>query len=130
MASDDPSRSEDVASGFVCPECGGALWERGGDRPPAALATASELRFECRIGHAYQAAQLWVDHCLTRNRALQYAARSLAENAALARRLADWTREQGNVEAARQLEHEATHEDQLSEQVLRMLGDLPRPRDG
>jgi two-component system chemotaxis response regulator CheB len=88
---------------------------------------ADALGFECRIGHAYEAAQLWFEHCAARNQALQYAARSLAENAALARRLAGWTREHGNLEAANELENEARAEDGLYEQVRAMLKDLPQP---
>jgi two-component system chemotaxis response regulator CheB len=85
------------------------------------------LSFACRIGHRFEAAQLWVEHCTARNRALQSAARSLAENAALARRLAGWTRQQGNLEAARQLEEEALEEDRLYEQVRHMIEGLPEP---
>jgi two-component system chemotaxis response regulator CheB len=119
------------ASGFVCPACGGALWERqDGAGQPAANAGSGVLRFECRIGHAYEAAQLWMEHCVARNRALRHAARSLAENAALARRLADWSSQHGNVEAAVQLEREAVAEDRLSEQVRDMVDGLPQPGDG
>src|SRR5690348_8208933 len=99
-----PDRSDGAASGFVCPTCDGALWERPfGVDHSARTKPADSLSFECHIGHAFEAAQLWVEQCATRNRALLYAARSLAENAALARRLARWTREHGDVEAATEL---------------------------
>lgn len=118
------------ASGFVCPECGGALWERADGQsqsftPPG----AADLGFQCRIGHRFEAAQLWIEHSAARNRALKYAARALAENAALARRLAVWTREQGNAEAAVQLEREAAEEDRLYEQVRHMVDGLPESVD-
>ena len=71
-----------------------------------------------------------MEHCAARNRALQHAARALAENAALARRLAGWTREQGNLEAAAGLEREAAEEDRLYEQVRHMLEGLPEPGSG
>jgi hypothetical protein len=122
---------DSTASGFVCPECGGALWERPGDDGQSSTPQDTDsLSFECRIGHQFKAAQLWVDHCAARNRALQSAARALAENAALARRLAAWTREQGNVEAAEQLEQEAVAEDRLYEQVRGMVAGLPEPGRG
>jgi two-component system chemotaxis response regulator CheB len=105
-----------TASGFVCPACGGALWEhRAGDDP----------RFECRIGDAFSAAELWIEHCAARNKALRHAARALAENAALARKLAEWTRARGNEAAARQLEEEAADNHRLGEEVGRMLEGRP-----
>ncbi len=99
-------------SGFVCPRCGGALWEQG---------DGASLRFECRIGDAFSAAELWIEHCAARNRALQSAARALAENAALAHKLAAWTREHGNPAAAVRLAEEAETEDRFLEQVQEML---------
>jgi len=120
-----------AASGFVCPVCGGALWERPGvDGHASGTAEDGALHFECRIGHRLEAAQLWIEHSAARNRALQCAARALAENAALARRLATWTREQGNLEAAAALEREAAQEDQLFEQVRGMVEGLPEPGRG
>jgi hypothetical protein len=104
------------------------LWERrSGDGQSSTPQQADALGFECRIGHRFAAAQLWIDHCAARNRAVQSAARALAENAALARRLARWTREQGNLAAAAELEREADEEDRLYEQVRHMVEDLPEP---
>jgi hypothetical protein len=68
--------------------------------------------------------------CVARNRALQHAARSLAENAALARRLADWSGRQGTAAAAVQLEPEASTDDQPAEQVRDMVAGLPPPTGG
>jgi two-component system chemotaxis response regulator CheB len=124
-------QSAGSASGFTCPDCGGALWQsqsqgRDGDRPSAASADG-RLSFTCRIGHHYQAAQLWIEHCAARNRALHTAARALAENAALARQLAGWTREHGNPAAAEALEREAKDEDRLFEQVRGMVDGLAAP---
>jgi two-component system, chemotaxis family, protein-glutamate methylesterase/glutaminase len=120
-----------AAAGYVCPQCGGVVQERpGGGGQPSASDRVDALRFECRIGHRYEAAQLWMEHCAARNRALQQAARALAENAALARRLAGWTREQGNLEAAVELEREAAAEDRLYEQVRHMVEGLPEPGRG
>jgi hypothetical protein len=106
------------ASGFVCPRCGGALW----DRPEGASA-----RFECRIGDAFSALELWVEHCAARNRALLAAARALAENAALARKLAGWADTQGNAEAAARLAGEAEYEDRAYAQVRELLDGLDVP---
>lgn len=108
----------------MCPACGGALWEQRATVGPDAGPTP---RLACRIGHAFEAAQLWVEHCAARNRALSAAARALAENAALARRLAAWTRAESNVGAATELERAAAEEDRLSEQVRRLAAGLPVP---
>jgi two-component system, chemotaxis family, protein-glutamate methylesterase/glutaminase len=104
------------ASGFTCPDCGGALWEhRAGD----------SLAFECRIGDRFEAAELWIDHCAARNRALKTAERALAENGALARRLAAWAAARGESETAALLAREAAEEERLRDQVRAMLDGLP-----
>lgn len=112
MPSDDPVHS---ASGFICPRCGGALWEH---------AERESARFECRIGDTFSALELWIEHCATRNQALRIAARELAENAALARHLATWARGRGDAQMARRLEEEAVSEDTAYQQVQAMLDGL------
>lgn len=111
----DPTGPLGRASGFVCPRCGGALWEHP---------EREEARFTCRIGDRFTALELWIEHCSARNRALKIAARELAENAALARHLASWARERGEAEMARRLEEEAASEGQAYEQVTAMLDGL------
>jgi hypothetical protein len=103
------------ASGFVCPRCGGALWEHP-DREGA--------EFQCRIGDTFSALELWIEHCTARNRALRIAARELAENAALARHLATWARQRGDEQLAGRLDEEATTEDEASEHVRSLLDGL------
>ena len=114
---DGTSRLEPLGtpSGYVCPTCGGALWERRDGTDPA---------FQCRIGHAFEALELWVSHCAARNGALRHAARALAENAALARKLATWARQRGDPTAAARIAEEAELEELYYEQVRRMLEDL------
>jgi hypothetical protein len=104
------------SSGFICPRCRGALWER---RDGVAAV------FECRIGDRYAQAELWIEHCGERNRALIKGARSLAENAALARRLAALANERGDLLVGMRLEEEAQEEDRLYEQVRAMVEGLP-----
>lgn len=114
---DNQASRDDDASGFVCPQCGGALWaHRDGD----------SLRFECRIGDAFSAAELWIEHSVARNQILKAASRSLAENAALARKLGAWARERGNDLAAERLEQEAEEGEQLRQDLNRVLEGLPR----
>jgi two-component system chemotaxis response regulator CheB len=67
------------ASGFICPDCGGALWERTED---------GAKKFRCRIGHAYSPDSLLDAEDESVETALWSAVRSLEESAAIARRVA------------------------------------------
>jgi two-component system chemotaxis response regulator CheB len=117
----DPSNPTGGATGFTCPLCGGAIWEHP-DR--------EEGRFACRIGDAFTALEMWIEHCSTRNRALKMAARALAENAALARHLTDWARKRGDEAMAARLADEAAAEDAAYEQVQAMLDGLGGDESG
>jgi two-component system chemotaxis response regulator CheB len=66
-------------SGFTCPECGGALFER--------FAGKGALHFRCRTGHAYSSESLLAKQATGVEAALWAAVRALEERAALARRI-------------------------------------------
>ncbi len=70
---------------------------------------------------------MWIEHSAARNQALLVAARALAENAALARRLAASAEKRGDAAVAARLEAEARDEDRLYAQVRAMLEGLPEP---
>ncbi|MBV8171616.1 MAG: chemotaxis protein CheB [Candidatus Eremiobacteraeota bacterium] len=70
-------------SAFVCPECGGTLWELDGER-------ASHYR--CRVGHAYSADTLITEKEGTLEASLWTAVRSLQEQADFMKRIADRAR--------------------------------------
>lgn len=103
-------------TGYTCPTCGGMLSQRtiGND--------AAE--YQCRIGHAFTPAQVWIEHCAMRNRALGAAARALAENADLARALAAEARALNNGALAARLEAEAQSEERRIGQILEMLDEI------
>ena len=105
-----------VSSGYVCPRCGGGLWERR-DGDGASV-------YACRIGHAFSAEQLWIEHCAARNRAIGAAARSVVENAAVARALAEQARALGREALAARLEQEAASEEHYVGQLLAMIEGL------
>ncbi len=65
-------------STFGCPDCGGVLWEVG---------DKTELRFRCRVGHAYTARSLLAAENAGLEDALWAALRALEEQEALTRRL-------------------------------------------
>ena len=69
------------ASDFVCPDCGGTLFEVGENEM---------MRFRCRVGHAYSPEALHAVQNRNLEEALWTAVRSLEEHADLSRRLAKW----------------------------------------
>jgi two-component system, chemotaxis family, protein-glutamate methylesterase/glutaminase len=103
-------------TGYICPHCGGALSQRrDGD---------GSGDYQCRIGHAFTPAEIWIEHCAMRNRALGAAARAVAENADLARALAEQARTLGDDTLASRLEEEARAEERHVGQILEMLEEL------
>ncbi|MFL5826361.1 MAG: chemotaxis protein CheB [Thermoleophilaceae bacterium] len=71
--------TERPASGFTCPECGGALWgKQEGD----------VLQFKCRVGHAYSPESLVDEQGRSLEAAMWAALRALEERADLLRRMA------------------------------------------
>jgi two-component system, chemotaxis family, protein-glutamate methylesterase/glutaminase len=109
------TQSADGASGFVCPRCGGAIWEHD---------DSGSGSFECRIGDRFSEAEMWIAHSVARNRALLAASRALAEHAALARQLAGSAERRGDIGVAARLQEEASEEDRLYAQVRAMTEGL------
>jgi two-component system, chemotaxis family, protein-glutamate methylesterase/glutaminase len=62
---------------FACPSCGGSLWQAPDD----------QLRFRCRIGHAFGSETLLSEQSQTLDASLAAALRALHERADLARRM-------------------------------------------
>jgi two-component system, chemotaxis family, protein-glutamate methylesterase/glutaminase len=71
-------------SAFVCPDCGGSLFEVG---------EHEVMRFRCRVGHAYSPEGLHAEQTRNLEESLWTAVRSLEEHADLSRRLAAWARQ-------------------------------------
>jgi two-component system, chemotaxis family, protein-glutamate methylesterase/glutaminase len=103
-------------TGYTCPPCGGMLSRRTNGNGSA--------EYQCRIGHAFTPAQVWIEHCAMRNRALGAAARALAENADLARALAAEAKALNNGALAARLEAEAQSEERHIGQILEMLDEI------
>jgi hypothetical protein len=110
-----PTELTGGTSGFVCPRCGGAIWEHD---------DGGSCSFECRIGDRFTEAEMWIAHSVARNQSLLSAARSLAEHAALARRLAESAERRGDTSVAARLREEASDEDRLYIQVRAMTEGL------
>jgi two-component system chemotaxis response regulator CheB len=96
-ASDSPQAGS--PSGFVCPDCGGALWETEEE--------SGLLRFRCRTGHGYSIETLAAEQTETVESALWAALRALEERAAMARRMAGRLRGRGSKTSAARFEAQA-----------------------
>jgi two-component system chemotaxis response regulator CheB len=96
-ASDRPQPGS--PSGFVCPDCGGALWESEDDN--------GLLRFRCRTGHGYSIETLAAEQTESVESALWAALRALEERAAMARRMAGRLRGRGSKTSSARFEAQA-----------------------
>jgi hypothetical protein len=94
------------------------LWVKN---PSAACGRGSQNH---HIGHTFTPAEVWIEHCAMRNRAIGAAARALAENADLARALADEATALGNAALAARLEEEVRSEQRYIGQILEMLEEI------
>ena len=99
-------------SGFTCPECGGALWERG---------KKDEERYRCRVGHTYSPKSLLLAQDDRVEAALWSALRALQESAAYLRRMAQRAREMGLNEIAAGYERKANEADRQGGSILAPL---------
>lgn len=105
----DPRRP---ASGFVCPGCGGALWEDGEN---------GFLRLRCRVGHAYSENALLAEHDEALEVALWTALRTLEERAALSRRMSGRMEERGHSAAAERFRRQADDAERRAAVIANVL---------
>jgi len=96
-ASDRPQSGS--PSGFVCPDCGGALWESEEE--------SGLLNFRCRTGHGYSVETLAAAQTEVVESALWGTLRALEERAAMARRMAARFRDRGSKTSASRFERQA-----------------------
>jgi two-component system chemotaxis response regulator CheB len=116
-----PQDPFDELTGYICPPCGGPLWKHTNGH---LTADTGQSDYQCRIGHRLTPAELWIQTCQARNRALATAARAVAENVDLARALAAEARTAGNAPLAARLEDEARGEERYVGELLGMLEEL------
>jgi len=109
---------EEHASGFICPDCGGALW---------AVDEGGVPRYRCRVGHAFSEDSLLSVQGDEVESALWAALRSLEERAALLRRIARRAEDTGNLKSAASFVTKAVDAERQAE-IIR-AGVLPAPLD-
>ncbi len=99
-------------SGFVCPECGGSLWE---------LQQGDLLRFRCRTGHAFSIETLLAEQSDALEDALWIAMRALKEKSSLALRMAARMSDRNQLLSAERLQKEAQDCDQRAAVIREVL---------
>lgn len=105
-----------IASGFGCPDCGGALFQLDAD----------VVRFRCRVGHAWSGDALLGRQKEALETALWVALRALEEQQALAQQVSHRLSQRGNRNAAARFRMQATAAGERAI-VIRDVLKLPRP---
>lgn len=109
---EDPQSSGSEPSNLTCPECGGTLFEKPGERP---------IHFRCRTGHAYSPESLLSKQFHSLEGSLWAALRALEENASLSRRLEQRSREHGNLFSSNRYEKRAQEAEKHAEALRKIL---------
>lgn len=99
---------------FVCPDCGGTLWETH---------EGEVTHFRCRVGHAFGPDSLLEAKSVNVESALWTALRALDEKGALIQRLRDRAADQGWNHARQRYERALRHTDESADLLRRVIGD-------
>lgn len=119
--SEDPEISRGAEpSGLTCPDCGGSLFERPGEQP---------LHFRCRTGHAYSPESLLSKQSHTLEATFWAALRALEENAVLARRMEQRSRQRGNPYSSARYEKRAEEAEKHAAALRKILAEDPVVED-
>jgi two-component system chemotaxis response regulator CheB len=109
---EDPQSHGAEPSNLTCPDCGGTLFEKPGERP---------LHFRCRTGHAYSPESLLSKQFHSLEGSLWAALRALEENASLSRRLEQRSRLRGNTFSTKRYEERAQEAERHAETLRKIL---------
>jgi two-component system chemotaxis response regulator CheB len=113
-----PGAPSGPPSSFVCPECGGALWE---------LRDGKLISFRCHVGHAYTADGMVARHTEKLDAALWTALRTLEDNAALRRHMADNMRERGLEQIADKYDDQAEQLEDRADVIRNVVAQAEPP---
>jgi len=115
-----PDTLVEPPSTFVCPDCGGSLWE---------VQEGGLTRYRCHTGHGFTGDTLLAAQNGKLESALWSAVRVLMERAALHRQLADRTASRGMAAAAERY-HDRAHQEEAKANLIRdMLAGMPIPME-
>lgn len=101
-----------TASGFMCPDCGGSLFQ---------MHERNLLQYRCRVGHAWSGENLLVGQSQAQEEALWAAIRSLEERAELMRQMATSARQRNHTMSAERFEVQAQEAQQRSDLIRQAL---------
>jgi two-component system chemotaxis response regulator CheB len=104
--------AQDPGSPFVCPECGGALWEHRNH---------DDLRYRCHTGHGFTAATLLALQSDELEQALWSSVRLLDEQAELQRRMAERWQDSGNQPVRARFEANAADREHAADLIRTLL---------
>lgn len=107
------------ASGFGCPDCGGALYSVTDD---------AVLRYRCRIGHGWTATALYQTQDESTESALGVALRALEEKVDLSRRLAAGAAAEGRHLSAQQFLAVADTAERSAKELARLVATFSAAR--
>jgi two-component system, chemotaxis family, protein-glutamate methylesterase/glutaminase len=103
MAEPEHEELPEIASGFTCPDCHGALWE---------LRDGELIQFRCRVEHTFSPDSLLEGQSEALERALWSAMRGMEERAALTRHLGQRMRKRGILSTAARFDERAKEMEQ------------------
>ena len=101
-----------TASGFMCPDCGGSLFQ---------MHERNLLQYRCRVGHAWSGDSLLVGQSQAQEEALWAAIRSLEERVDLMRQMATSARQRNHAMSAQRFEVQAQEAQQRSDLIRQAL---------
>jgi two-component system chemotaxis response regulator CheB len=107
----EASEPDRAPSAFVCPECGGALWERQ---------NGELVRYRCHVGHTFTAKSLLQQQDSHLEAVLWTALRAIDESIALRKRMAERAT-QGNLHALAAAFESRAKEDNARAELLRQF---------
>ncbi|MDQ1518931.1 MAG: two-component system, chemotaxis family, protein-glutamate methylesterase/glutaminase, partial [Actinomycetota bacterium] len=116
---DPPLPPDAEPAGFVCPDCGGSLFEFDAD----------SLRLRCRVGHGWTGEALREANHRRFEEALWTAVRVLEEDVALQERMASRARAQEHHHALARIERRLAERARLLEVVRTAIAEGPREED-
>jgi len=111
-----PDSIAEPPSKFVCPDCGGSLWE---------VEEGGRSRYRCHTGHGYTPQTLLAAQNGNLEHALWSAVRVLSERAALHRQLAHRTAERGMPSSAEKYQERAQQEERHANIIREVLAVAP-----